>query len=142
MSLPQRGLIVPEVDKDSAAWWAAVAEHRFTLPWCMACQRFFFPPMPTCPHCGSKSVTLCPASGRGRIYSWVVVNRALDHRFVDDAPYTIVAVALDEGARMFGRLVDGEPEADAIVSAWLYETQGQALVGFRRDALTGAAKSP
>jgi uncharacterized OB-fold protein len=50
------------------------------------------------------------ASGAGSLYSWVVVNRALDESFLEDAPYTIVVIDLHEGARVNARLRDGDVE--------------------------------
>jgi uncharacterized protein len=75
---------------------------------------------------------LADASGRGKIYSWVTVHRALDPVFADDVPYTIVAVDLTEGPRMFGRLCgeNSVPKAELEVIARVYEVRGQRLVGF------------
>ena len=128
----QTGLIAPTPDADSATWWQALAQGRFALPRCRACGKYSFPPQDRCPHCRSTELELVDASGRGRVYSWVVVHRALDEAFSNDVPYTIVAVDLEEGPRMFGRLcVDGRiPRADDPVRALIYEVQGQKLVGF------------
>lgn len=123
--------MTPEVDADSAAWWSAVAERRLLLPRCRDCGLTWFPPTPGCPRCASTAVELVEASGRGRVYSWVVVNRALSPAFADDVPYTILAVDLEEGARMFGRLVGPGPvTAGAEVHDVFYEVDGQILVGF------------
>lgn len=144
MTRAQHGLIAPELDPDGAPWWAAVAEGRFVLPRCRACGAASFPPAPTCPHCGAGGLELHPASGRGTVYSWVVVHRALDPAFAADVPYTVLAVDLDEGPRMFGRVCDehdGPPVAGEAVDAVLYEVGGQRLVGFaRRGAVTEGAR--
>ena len=50
--------------------------------------------------------------GRGTVYSWVGVRRALDPAFADDGPYTVAAVDLDEGARIIARL-DALADPDA-----------------------------
>lgn len=126
------GFVEPQVDADSEAWWQAVAERRLLLPKCQQCGLRWFPPTPGCPRCGSTAVELADASGRGSVYSWVVINRALSPAFADDAPYTILAIDLEEGARMFGRLLGaGEVTAGAPVTADFYEVDGQTLVGFR-----------
>jgi len=131
--MTQTGLVRPEADPDSAAWWSAVAERRLLLPRCRDCGQTWFPPTPGCPRCASTSVALVEASGAGRVYSWVVVDRALSPAFADDVPYTILAVDVAEGARMFGRLVGPGPvTAGAEVHAVFYEVRGQVLVGFAR----------
>jgi hypothetical protein len=65
--------------------------------------------MPSCPLCGSAEIEEVEASGRGRIYSWITVHIPLDPAFADDVPYTIVAVDLEEGGRLFGRLLEPDP---------------------------------
>jgi len=129
-SYVQRGVVRPDVDPDSAAWWRAVADGRFLLPFCAACERFNFPPGPQCDACGNGNVTLTDAPTGGRLYSWIVVHHAQDPAFVDDTPYTVVAVALDAGPRLFGRLLSGTPEADMRVRAKTYHAGDTVLVGF------------
>jgi uncharacterized OB-fold protein len=132
MSQPvQRGFAPVHADADSAGWWRSVAERRFTLPRCLECRAWFFPPASSCPSCGSRDTELTAASGDGRVYSWVVVNRALDPAFAIDTPYTVAAIDLGEGPRMFGRLTgDGPVHAGDSVRAVFYEVEGQVLVGF------------
>lgn len=124
------GVIPPVLDRDSAAWWGAISRSTFVLPKCASCGRNFFPPTPYCPHCGSPEVSLKEASGRGRIYSWIVVHRALHPAFADDIPYTIVAVDLDEGPRLAGRLLDGDPRDRGRVRVSFYQVDATRLVGF------------
>jgi uncharacterized OB-fold protein len=134
--VPQVGFVPPAIDEDSRAWWQAVSERRLLLPRCGGCGLTWFPPAPGCPRCGGAGISLREASGRGRIYSWVVVERALDPVFARDVPYTIVAVDLDEGARMVGRLLAPAGAgwcAGTPVRASFYEVEGQALVGFELD---------
>lgn len=109
------------MDLDSAPFHEAVAQHRLTLQRCDACDRHRFPPMPTCPWCAADTFTWSKASGRGRVYSWVTVHRALSPDRVDDVPYTIATVTLDEGCRMFGRLVDHAPVSadDPVVAVFV-----------------------
>jgi uncharacterized protein len=137
----QRGLIRPDVDADSAPWWHALGEGRLLLPHCDHCGLDWFPPTPGCPRCGATEVELRQALGRGQIYSWVVVNRALHPAFAEDAPYAIVTVDLAEGARMVGRLLAAPDDPGlgpgAPVRAVFYEVAGQALIGFEPEPETG-----
>jgi uncharacterized protein len=127
----QMGLIPPIEDLDSAGWWRQFNAGNFVVPRCDACRDYFFPPLPTCPACGSDRVDLAEASGHGSIYSWVTVHRALSPEFDMDVPYTIVAVDLDEGPRLFGRLMTGTPRADCRVQVKIYSVNGQRLISFR-----------
>jgi uncharacterized OB-fold protein len=130
----QAGYIDVPPDEDSAWWWAAVGDERLLLPRCDSCERCFFPPQPTCPRCGSSSWQPVEASGRGRVYSWIVIHTALNPAFAGDVPYTILAVTLDEGVRIFGRLTDASPVvADDPVEACFYTVTGHPMLGFRLD---------
>lgn len=105
----------PRVDVDSRAWWDGLRDHRLVLQRCEEDGRFRFPPMPSCPYCGTPGGTDTEVEGRGAVYSWVVVHRALTPD-VTEVPYTIATVELPAGVRMVGRL-DGEPADGAPVSA-------------------------
>jgi uncharacterized OB-fold protein len=117
-------------DADSAWWWEALDEKRLLLPRCRACGRCFFPPISSCPHCGRPDPERVEASGRGTVYSWVVVHISLDPEFAHEVPYAIVAVDLEEGARMFGRLLGGEAAAGAAVRFAPFHRGGATLPGF------------
>jgi uncharacterized OB-fold protein len=134
MNADQRGAVAPRVDPDSAGWWEALAGGRLAVPVCSSCGRTWFPPAPSCPHCGFPSNgSLRDTAGRGRIYSWIVVHRAYDPAFKEDVPYTIVVVDLDDGPRIIGRLFDvkhDDVKADLPVQARRYEVSGQPLLGF------------
>jgi uncharacterized OB-fold protein len=134
--LHQLGLIAPTIDADSAPWWDALDEKRLLLPRCKACGRYWFPPTPGCPHCGATQHELVEASGRGSLYSWVVVQRALHPAFINDVPYTIALVDLEEGPRVFGRLFGVASStglaAEMPLRAVVYEVQDRSLLGFER----------
>ncbi|WAX58471.1 OB-fold domain-containing protein [Jatrophihabitans cynanchi] len=125
-----RGLIAPVMDADSAAWWGALAEGVLLLQQCDVCGRDRCPPLPCCPYCGSPGARVVPASGAGSVYSWTTVRRSLAPAFVGDEPYTVLAVNLDEGPRLFGRLLAGSLSSGARVWARCYEVDGQTLLGF------------
>ena len=125
------GLSAADVDPDSAWWWDGLAAGRLLLPRCDACTKCFFPPMATCPRCGKTAVSPIKASGRGVVYSWVVVHIALDPAFESDVPYTVAAVDLEEGPRLFGRLRGERPVAAGTpVRAVFDTTGGTTVLGF------------
>jgi uncharacterized OB-fold protein len=125
--------LAPDIDPDSAPFWAALADGRLIAGRCAACGRASFPPVPACPHCGAARPAAEPVSGAGTIYSWVTVHIALDPRFAGDVPYAIVAVELAEGPRIFGRWL-GTPAEIAPgrpVRFAPYRTGELVLPGFR-----------
>jgi uncharacterized OB-fold protein len=120
-------------DPDSDWFWQRLARGEALVPLCGACGHTFFPPMPACPNCGSSDVRQVQTSGVGDVYSWVRVHIALDERFADEVPYTIVAVDLDGGARMIGRLIDEPTEVVRGLKVALepYARDGAPALGFR-----------
>jgi uncharacterized OB-fold protein len=99
--------VAPRTDVDAEPFWAALGEHRIVLQRCAADGKLRFPPMPSCPHCGTPGGEHVEVDGAARVYSWVTVHRPLTPAMADQVPYTIATVELD-GVRMVGRL-EGEP---------------------------------
>jgi uncharacterized OB-fold protein len=128
----QTALVTPEADLDTRWWWDALGEGRLEVPRCRSCGRTFFPPQPNCPHCGSGDWDRVEASGKGTIYSWVIIHLPFDPAFAGEVPYPILAVELEEGARLFGRY---RGDVDAIsaglpVRAVIYYVGEQPMLGF------------
>ena len=117
---------------DATRWNAQLGAGVVELARCAEAGHVFFPPMPGCPDCGSTQIEPIQSSGRGTIYSWVVVHRTLVAPFTDQTPYAIVAVDLAEGARVFGRWLGREDElaASVTVTAAPYRADGASVLGF------------
>lgn len=142
------GLIAPVVDPDAAIFWEGVAAGRLLVPSCRDCGRRFFPPLPCCPTCRSEAIEPIEACGRGRLYSWVVMRRALDPAYAGAVPYVVAAVELEEGARLFARLIDVDPEDPAVLVAEMpvvlrfVEIDGRRMWAFAPARSSTSAKSP
>ena len=94
----------PVVDHVSAPFWEALSGHRVVVQSCGTCGRHRFPRVPWCPYCGAEGGEDVVVDGRGTVYSFVRVHRALTPAMADQVPYTIATVDLDGGARMVGRV--------------------------------------
>lgn len=94
------------VDLDAAFYRAGLADGNVLLQRCDECGKVRFPPLPTCPYCASRAVSVITAVGTGRVYSWVTVRQALTPEAAADVPYAVAVVELAEGCRVFGRLRD------------------------------------
>lgn len=97
---------LPEFDDVSTPFWEAAARHELVLQTCGSCGAVRHPPRPVCPTCLSWEHTWKPASGRGRVWSWVIAHPPVLPAFADKAPYNVVVVELDEGVRMVGNLLE------------------------------------
>jgi uncharacterized OB-fold protein len=94
----------------SQPFWDGLAEGRLRIQRCDACGRFVFYPRPYCPDCLSDALTWTQLSGRGRVYTYTVVRRAMNPAFAPDVPYVFAIVELEEGPRLPTNIVGCPPE--------------------------------
>ena len=53
-----------------------------------------------------------PASGRGTVFSWIMVRHPVPAEvYGADVPYTVALIDLEEGVRMASNVVGCDPEA-------------------------------
>jgi uncharacterized OB-fold protein len=108
----QTGMIaarpLPQPDEWSKGFWDACNAGRLEMQRCKSCLRFRFYPRPLCPRCRSFEWEYAPVSGRGTIYSWIVVHPPVMPAFQDRVPLAVVLVELEEDPelRLVGNLVD------------------------------------
>lgn len=91
-------------------YWDGAKNGKLLLNSCPSCSKAYFPPRPFCPACGSRDVTVIEASGRGRLYSYIINHLPAPGY---EPPFTVAVVMLDEGVKMMSNIVDcpAEPEA-------------------------------
>jgi uncharacterized OB-fold protein len=106
---------LPAVTNLTRPHWEGLREHRLLAPRCDACGRAWLPPGPWCPTCRSRRFTWVEMSGRGTVTSWVRFHQRYYRSGPFEVPYAVVEVTLDEGPRLYARLVDEEPEVGLAV---------------------------
>jgi uncharacterized OB-fold protein len=98
----------PVVSRDTEFFWAGTAAGELRIQRCGACGRLRHPPGPACPECGATRPEFVVASGRGRVFSYVVHHHPpVPGRTL---PIVIGLVELDEGVRMVGELLGVPPD--------------------------------
>ena len=105
---------LPAITEDGAPYWAATREGTLSVQRCTACGHLRFPPALVCPKCLAEAHEWTALSGRGRIYSFIVVHRPQHPGFFADAPYNVAIVELDEGIRLHTNIIDCANEDLAI----------------------------
>ena len=92
-------------------FWEAAARSELAVPRCAGCCRYVWYPKESCPACGGGDLPWEAVSGRGTLFSWAVVERALFAPFKDKVPYVTGLVALEEDprVRIVTALVDCAP---------------------------------
>ncbi len=105
---------LPDIEwEGTRGFWEAAAREQLAIPRCAACARFQWYPHERCRACGGSELPWTTVSGRGTLFSWAVVRRALVSAFADQVPYVsaLVALAEDPGVRVVTRIVDCTPES-------------------------------
>ncbi len=102
---------VPAVTPEMAPFWDAARRHVLAAQRCLDCGAFRFPAREVCSRCLSRRSEWQPVSGRGRVFSVVVMHQASHPWFAARVPYAVVVVELAEGTRMTSTVVGVAPGA-------------------------------
>lgn len=92
-------------DPETAPFWKGTRDGKLLIQACAKCGYLRWPPGPMCNECLSSETAWKEVSPTGTLWSYAVYHRAMNPRFKDQIPYTVALVELDEGPRMYGRLV-------------------------------------
>lgn len=79
--------------------------HELRFQRCFNCSVWRHMPRESCEACGSFDWRWEASSGKGTLFSWTVVHRALHPAFAEDVPYAVVIVEMEEGVRLVSRLI-------------------------------------
>jgi uncharacterized OB-fold protein len=99
----------PDLDwEPTREFWRAAQREELTIPRCDGCGAFVWYPQPACPRCGGEALAWVAVSGRGNLFSWAVVTRALFEPFAGKVPYVtgLIALAEDPAVRLVSNVVD------------------------------------
>jgi 3-oxo-4,17-pregnadiene-20-carboxyl-CoA hydratase alpha subunit len=97
----------PAITIDNQFWFEAAKEHQLVIQRCESCGALRHPPRPRCDKCGSYSWDTVEASGKGTVYSFVVVHYPQVPAF--DYPLAIGLIELEEGTRLVADIVGVDP---------------------------------
>jgi uncharacterized OB-fold protein len=102
---------LPELSGHAGEFYGFCRQGELRFQRCSDCRAWRHVPREMCAACGSWDWEWARSSGRGSLFSWIVVARALHPAFDADVPYAPVVVEMDEGVRLLSQMVDGEPES-------------------------------
>lgn len=94
----------------SRPFWEAARRHELVVQRCDDCKALIFYPKMFCPRCMSSNLGWAKASGRGRVYSFTVIEANPPSAFVSDVPYVVAVVRLEEGVQLMTNIVECRPE--------------------------------
>ncbi len=133
---------IPVATPATRPFWEGTQAGELRLQRCTACARHFLYPRTHCPSCGSANTEWVKASGRGRLYSYVISHRAAPG-WEGEVPYVIAVVQLDEGPRMLSNLVGVPPDPAALVLDTplevVFEARGNMMLPLFKPSNSNAA---
>ncbi|GAA5149043.1 OB-fold domain-containing protein [Pseudonocardia eucalypti] len=136
---------LPQPSLGSAEFWRSGADGVLRVCRCDDCGRYFHPPMPVCPSCRGRSVTLSATSGKAVVVGFSVNHQAWLPAF--PPPYVVAVVALteDDRARLTTNIVGCEPDEVHVGMRVRvrFEKHGELYVPlFEPDRAAEAARGP
>ena len=117
MTGPLEGIPLPDLENlpdYERGFWDAARDHELRIQQCSDCDVLRHLPVPMCPSCHSLSYRWTRVSGKGRVYSYVIVrhptHRAIRER--EQVPYNICIIELDEqeSLRIVSNVLNVAPE--------------------------------
>jgi uncharacterized OB-fold protein/acyl dehydratase len=102
----------PAITQDIAFFFEGAREGKLLIQRCTQCGLLRHPPRPACASCRSFEWDTVTSSGRGTVFSFVVVHHPQVPGF--DYPLPIAVVELEEGTRLVADLIGTDP-ADVVV---------------------------
>ena len=102
---------LPRGEEYHGEFYQFCKQHELRFQRCSTCSTWRHMPRESCPACGSFDWSWERSTGKGRVYSWTVVHRALHPGFAADVPYAVAIIELDEGVRLVSQVVGLAPEA-------------------------------
>jgi uncharacterized protein len=98
----------PALTQDNAFFFEGAGQGKLLIQRCGSCGTLRHPPRPACVVCRSFEWDTVEATGRGTLYSYVVVHHPQVPAF--DYPLPIAVVELEEGTRLVADLVGVAPD--------------------------------
>jgi uncharacterized OB-fold protein len=92
---------LPDPDWEVARpFWEGAAAGELRIPRCRSCGRLVWYPAAACPECGGGDHAWTRVSGRGRLFTWVRVQRAFLPGYEPLVPFVTALVELEEDPRV------------------------------------------
>lgn len=87
-------------------FWKGTKQHKFLIQHCDDCGKNIFYPRKVCPECRSSNLSWIESKGKGTLFSYTITHYGVEQRFASELPYVLCMVDMDEGIRVFSRIVN------------------------------------
>ena len=103
---------LPEITDQTRPFWAAAKAGKLVLQKCTRCGTAQFHPKPWCVECGCRDIPWTDAKPSGAVYAFTI-SRAIAMNLAGwqgEMPVIMCLIDLDDGARLYGQVVECKPE--------------------------------
>jgi uncharacterized OB-fold protein len=97
---------LPVLTRLNGPYFEGAKQRELRFQKCDHCGHVRFPPSTHCPQCLTGELTWIKASGRGQVWSFIIMHQKYFKAFANDLPYNCALVQLDEGPLMMSTIVD------------------------------------
>ena len=97
--------IWPTLSDVNRPFWDGCKQGQLKAQRCTQCGTWRYPAAAVCPECLSVSAEWQDLSGRGEIFSYIIIHRGYHPYWAQRVPYNVTLVELEEGLRMFSNVV-------------------------------------
>jgi uncharacterized OB-fold protein len=95
----------------SPKYWREIPQrYRLEAGRCVGCGKTYFPPRLVCADCSGREFETVKLADEGSIFTYTVI-RVAPSQFVDQAPYAVAVVELDDGVRISAQIADADLDA-------------------------------
>ena len=108
--MSETGLPLPVLEGHSADFYGYCKKGELRFQRCDDCGAWRLVPRELCAECGSWAWQWALSSGKGEVFTFTVVGRALHPAFADSVPYAVTVVEMEEGPRVLSRVADTPPD--------------------------------
>jgi uncharacterized OB-fold protein len=89
----------------SRYWREIPQRYRYEANKCSSCGKINFPPRLICPECQGRKFETTKLAEKGKVLTYTII-RVAPQQFVDQAPYAVGIVELEDGVHLTGQIVD------------------------------------
>lgn len=104
---------LPTPDALTQPFWDGCKARELRMLRCRRCGTYIFLPALMCHACNGTQLEWTPVSGKGVVYSFIVVHQATVPGFEGETPYVVAWIELAEqpGLKMLSNVVGCDPRA-------------------------------
>jgi uncharacterized protein len=101
---------LPQPNADDKFFWDGCRKHKLLFQKCLNCGLVRCPPSIICPNCYSDNTKLIEATGKGKVYTYIVYHRAYHPGFESEVPYVTAVIELEEGPHFLSNIIGCSPD--------------------------------